>query len=385
MDQFLLSDLKAQLESYSDINKLVKERYELKVELQHYSDKVQELNFNPKATEEKKVRNAEKYATANNKLREQTDALMRRFAEAELRRRRVLEEDLPRLMDLHRSTYEAMAANALKAAQGITLAPVRSRSSLTTGKGLSTSSFGPGGSVYLSNAAHVPSSHIQGSPSDNAAVPPGGRMSEIPLVDEPRASSRSASCTSLPVAQDSSRSLSPPVAVSYHRNASLPAPASAGLQGAGGALGASAHSMASTLSTDFDTNLASLKGLPLAASVPGLPLSQVGGTTFGVPNNGTVATSPEQDADGPENPADPGSAGDGPPMLAQSDSEELPPGFIRVRALFDFEAAQPGDLNFKAGDIIITESAQWGMDGWVNGICNGQTGQFPSNYTERID
>ncbi|KAG5186240.1 hypothetical protein JKP88DRAFT_272531 [Tribonema minus] len=123
MDQFLLSDLKAQLESYSDINKLVKERYELKVELQHYSDKVQELNFNPKATEEKKVRNAEKYATANNKLREQTDALMRRFAEAELRRRRVLEEDLPRLMDLHRSTYEAMAANALKAAQGITLAP----------------------------------------------------------------------------------------------------------------------------------------------------------------------------------------------------------------------------------------------------------------------
>ncbi|KAG5186239.1 hypothetical protein JKP88DRAFT_37468 [Tribonema minus] len=143
--------------------------------------------------------------------------------------------------------------------------------------------------------------------------------------------------------------------------------------------------MASTLSTDFDTNLASLKGLPLAASVPGLPLSQVGGTTFGVPNNGTVATSPEQDADGQENPADPGSAGGGPPMLAQSDSEELPPGFIRVRALFDFEAAQPGDLNFKAGDIIITESAQWGMDGWVNGICNGQTGQFPSNYTERID
>jgi hypothetical protein len=40
MDAYLLADLRAQLDSYSDINKLVKDRYQLKVELQHYSDKV---------------------------------------------------------------------------------------------------------------------------------------------------------------------------------------------------------------------------------------------------------------------------------------------------------------------------------------------------------
>jgi hypothetical protein len=85
---------------------------------------VQELNFNPKATEDKKIRNAEKYATANNKLREQTDILMRRFAEAEQRRQRVMVEDLPHLMDLQRCAYEALAHNADKAAQGAALAPM---------------------------------------------------------------------------------------------------------------------------------------------------------------------------------------------------------------------------------------------------------------------
>jgi hypothetical protein len=40
MDKFVLSDLKNQLISFSDVNKLVKERYELKVEVQHYSSKV---------------------------------------------------------------------------------------------------------------------------------------------------------------------------------------------------------------------------------------------------------------------------------------------------------------------------------------------------------
>jgi hypothetical protein len=44
MDKFVLSDLKNQLISFSDVNKLVKERYELKVEVQHYSSKVQKAS-----------------------------------------------------------------------------------------------------------------------------------------------------------------------------------------------------------------------------------------------------------------------------------------------------------------------------------------------------
>ena len=59
--------------------------------------------------------------------------------------------------------------------------------------------------------------------------------------------------------------------------------------------------------------------------------------------------------------------------------------FIKVRAVFDFDAAQPGDLSFKNRDIIITDGASYSGDGWVTGTCNGQTGLFPSNYTERVD
>ena len=40
MDKFVLSDLKNQYASFGDVNRLVKERYELKVELTHYAAKV---------------------------------------------------------------------------------------------------------------------------------------------------------------------------------------------------------------------------------------------------------------------------------------------------------------------------------------------------------
>lgn len=62
--------------------------------------------------------------------------------------------------------------------------------------------------------------------------------------------------------------------------------------------------------------------------------------------------------------------------------EELEAGKVRVRALYDYEATQDGDLSFRAGDIIVTDGGAFSGDGWVSGECDGRTGIFPANYTE---
>lgn len=66
----------------------------------------------------------------------------------------------------------------------------------------------------------------------------------------------------------------------------------------------------------------------------------------------------------------------------EEEMAELEPGKVRVRALYDYEATQDGDLSFGAGDMIITDGGAFSGDGWVSGTCHGNTGIFPANYTE---
>jgi signal transducing adaptor molecule len=54
----------------------------------------------------------------------------------------------------------------------------------------------------------------------------------------------------------------------------------------------------------------------------------------------------------------------------------------RVRALFDFQPSEPGELMFKKGDIIaVLESV---YKDWWKGSLRGQTGIFPLNYVEKL-
>ena len=54
----------------------------------------------------------------------------------------------------------------------------------------------------------------------------------------------------------------------------------------------------------------------------------------------------------------------------------------RVRALFDFTPSEPGELQFRKGDIIaVLESA---FQDWWKGTLRGQTGIFPLNYVEKL-
>jgi len=58
------------------------------------------------------------------------------------------------------------------------------------------------------------------------------------------------------------------------------------------------------------------------------------------------------------------------------------PRVQRVRALYDYNA--PGDLNFRAGDVIELVPSPDDNNDWWTGRLNGNTALFPSNYVEKI-
>lgn len=67
--------------------------------------------------------------------------------------------------------------------------------------------------------------------------------------------------------------------------------------------------------------------------------------------------------------------------------QAVPPGtsaatVSRVRALYDFQPSEPGELQFRKGDIIaVLESV---YKDWWKGSLRGQTGIFPLNYVEKL-
>jgi signal transducing adaptor molecule len=75
----------------------------------------------------------------------------------------------------------------------------------------------------------------------------------------------------------------------------------------------------------------------------------------------------------------------------QSPNEQQPPPsqpgttaatVSRVRALYDFQPSEPGELQFHKGDIIaVLESV---YKDWWRGSLRGQTGIFPLNYVEKL-
>lgn len=77
----------------------------------------------------------------------------------------------------------------------------------------------------------------------------------------------------------------------------------------------------------------------------------------------------------------------GPAAAEAPPSQPVPPGtsaatVSRVRALFDFLPSEPGELQFRKGDIIaVLESV---YKDWWKGSLRGQTGIFPLNYVEKL-
>ena len=86
----------------------------------------------------------------------------------------------------------------------------------------------------------------------------------------------------------------------------------------------------------------------------------------------------------------PSTAGSGGAGAAQSQAAPIQPmqsgttaaTVSRVRALFDFVPSEPGELEFRKGDVIaVLESV---FKDWWRGSLKGKTGIFPLNYVEKL-
>lgn len=75
------------------------------------------------------------------------------------------------------------------------------------------------------------------------------------------------------------------------------------------------------------------------------------------------------------------------PAAAAAPLQPMPSGTTaatvsRVRALYDFVPSEPGELEFKRGDVIaVLESV---YKDWWRGSLKGKTGIFPLNYVEKL-
>lgn len=91
---------------------------------------------------------------------------------------------------------------------------------------------------------------------------------------------------------------------------------------------------------------------------------------------------PTQQDNGAQNPA-----GTTASELQAPVSQHIPSGTTaatvsRVRALYDFQPSEPGELQFRKGDVIaVLESV---YKDWWKGSLRGQTGIFPLNYVEKL-
>ncbi len=67
-------------------------------------------------------------------------------------------------------------------------------------------------------------------------------------------------------------------------------------------------------------------------------------------------------------------------MNARANAErKTPPVGARIRALWDYNAAQPGEISFREGDLLTYCSGLW-TDGWVTLSLNDAVGIAPVNY-----
>ena len=55
---------------------------------------------------------------------------------------------------------------------------------------------------------------------------------------------------------------------------------------------------------------------------------------------------------------------------------------MQVKALYDYSAASPGELDITEGDVIqVLDSSD---SDWWTGELRGKTGSFPANYVHQI-
>ncbi|XP_030241378.1 intersectin-1 isoform X2 [Drosophila navojoa] len=66
-------------------------------------------------------------------------------------------------------------------------------------------------------------------------------------------------------------------------------------------------------------------------------------------------------------------------------SGPAPEGFVKYRAVYEFNARNAEEITFVPGDIILVPLEQNAEPGWLAGEINGHTGWFPESYVEKLE
>ncbi|KAI9224105.1 hypothetical protein BC828DRAFT_374290 [Blastocladiella britannica] len=132
--------------------------------------------------------------------------------------------------------------------------------------------------------------------------------------------------------------------------------------GSGGGIPSYKQSPPSGVPTGYGGGVPTAMGGGAAMYGGAQPASMPTPTPFGVPTGAS--------ARGPPPPVVPRASPAGPPVVKV------------VTAIYDFDAQQPDDLPFKAGDRIDVLEATGSTNDWWKGRCHGRIGSFPANYTQ---
>lgn len=74
-----------------------------------------------------------------------------------------------------------------------------------------------------------------------------------------------------------------------------------------------------------------------------------------------------------------------PTVLEDTSVGSVPEGFVKYRALYEFQARNTDEISFEPGDIILVPLEQNAQPGWLAGEINGHTGWFPETYVEKLE
>lgn len=61
------------------------------------------------------------------------------------------------------------------------------------------------------------------------------------------------------------------------------------------------------------------------------------------------------------------------------------PGYVKYRAIYEFNARNSDEITFAPGDIVMVPLEQNAEPGWLAGEINNHTGWFPETYVEKCD
>ncbi|XP_052894252.1 intersectin-1 [Anopheles moucheti] len=74
-----------------------------------------------------------------------------------------------------------------------------------------------------------------------------------------------------------------------------------------------------------------------------------------------------------------------PAATRSGDDVQTPPGYMKYRAIYEFNARNNDEISFQPGDIVMVPLEQNAEPGWLAGEINGHTGWFPESFVEKVD